>query len=232
MIHNRLVALFYRVGCFLFALFGLLSVMNIFSGRFNLAITAYYTIQSNFLAVILFAVLIFGTAKGLKQDGMIGRTGYYARFEMVCVIDLLLTLVVYWLMLAPSFFSMGGSFFLASFGNLAAHLITPLLCLMDYILFTDSGHLLYRDVYFVLIYPLAYVVLTSAAGLLGYVYSVNNDGTPARFPYFFYNFDQIGALAMLYIGALVLFFLLLSHGFYWFDKKVKKPVLLPMRNKD
>jgi hypothetical protein len=71
------------------------------------------------------------------------------------------------------------------------------------------------------------MVGSSLAGLLGYVYRVNPDSTPVRFPYFFYDFDQIGAQSFLYIGALIVFFLLLSHGFYWLDQKVKKPILIP-----
>jgi hypothetical protein len=122
---------------------------------------------------------------------------------------------------------MPSSYSAFEFSSVATHLITPLLVLLDYLLFTDSGHLRYKDIYLVLIYPLAYLTLSSVAGLMGYVYRVTPDGSPVRFPYFFYDFDQIGAQALLYIGALVLFFLLLSHGFYLFDKKVKKPVLFP-----
>ena len=143
------------------------------------------------------------------------------------MIDIMLTMFVFWVLLGPDLFTMNGPFAPFQFSSLATHLVTPLLCLLDYILFTDSGHLRYSDVYLVLIYPLVYMVRTSIAGLLGYVYRVNPDCTPLRFPYFFYDFDRIGAQSLLYIGVLVLFFLLLSHGCYWVDKKVKKPVLIP-----
>lgn len=227
MIKNRHIALHYRLFSSVFSLIGLLAVMNVFSGKFNPSILAYYTIQSNLLALFLFVLLFIRTLKERRKDGKIGKTGYYARFELVVVIDILLTMVVYWVLLSPTIFTMSGSYSQASFGNIATHLVTPLLCLIDYIAFTDSGHLQYKDVYLVLIYPLVYMIGTSIAGLLGYVYRTNLNGTAVRFPYFFYDFDQIGAQALLYIAALVLFFLLLSHGFYWFDKKVKKPVLLP-----
>jgi hypothetical protein len=220
------------MGGFIITLFGLLSVMDVFTGGFSTSILVYYTIQSNFLALILFALLIFRTLKNIRTEGEHGKTGYYPRLEMVCVIDLLLTFIVYWILLAPGFFTMSGPYSPFSFGSLATHLFTPLLCLLDYILFTDSGHLRYRDVYFVLIYPLAYLALTSTAGLLGYVYRIDPDGKPVRFPYFFYDFDRIGAQSLLYIGAMILFFLLLSHGLYLFDKKVRKPVLLPRQKQE
>ena len=143
------------------------------------------------------------------------------------MIDILLTMFVFWILLAPDLFTMNGSFKPFQFSSLATHLITPLLCLLDYIFFTDSGHLRYVDVYLVLIYPLAYMVGSSIAGLLGYVYRVNPDGSPSASPISSSTLDQIGAQALLYVGTLVLFFLLLSHGFYWMDNNVKKKPILP-----
>jgi len=45
-----------------------------------------------------------------------------------------------------------------------------------------------------------------------------------RFPYFFYDFDRIGAVSLVYIGALLVFFLMLGHIFYLFDRKIRKKV--------
>ena len=186
----------------------------------------YYTIHSNLLGFILFVLLIYATIKYYKKNGLHGEVGYHARFEIVCVIDLLLTFGVYWIMLVPQTFSMDENASLWTFKNLAVHLVTPLLCLIDYILFTPSGHLQYKDVYYVLIYPLFYVVFSSVVGFLGYVYRITATGRPVRFPYFFYDFDEIGLQSLLYIAILAIIFLLISHIFYWIDKKVKKPQLL------
>jgi hypothetical protein len=222
MIHNRLVALVFRFGSAVFALTGILLHLYMSSPRPDFSLFVYYTIQSNLLALVLFVMLGCRTAKALLREGRTGKTGYFARFEMVCVIDLLLTLVVYWVMLAPGAFSMGG--YNRSFGNVAVHLVTPLLCLVDYILFTDSKHLKYVDVYLVVIYPMLYLLSSTIMGYAGYVYRISAlDGKPERFPYFFFDFDRIGARAFIYIGILLVFFLLLSHGLYLFDKKVRKP---------
>ena len=227
MIHDRRIALSYRISSLIFSIIGLLAVTHAFTDNFSFSIFAYYTTQSNILGTFLFLLLSIRTLKELRKDGRRGSASFYTVFEMVCVIDLLLTLLVFWVLLAPTMFTMNGTFSPFEFGSIATHLVTPLLVLLDYFLFTDSGHLRYKDVFLVLIYPLTYLIGSSLAGLLGYVYRVNADGTPVRFPYFFYDFDQIGAQALLYIGALILFFLLLSHGFYLLDKKVKKPVLFP-----
>lgn len=223
MIKNRFAALIYRLFCLLFTLVGLLVHMDILNGNLNLRMFMYYTIQSNLLALAMFAILTAKTIRDIRKNGKLGPAGYYPRFEMVCCIDLLLTLIVYWVMLAPGAFSMGTETGLFSFDNLAVHLVVPLLCILDYFLFTTPGHLKYRDVYYVLIYPLFYVLFTTVAGLMGYVYRISSiDGRPVRFPYFFFDWDDVGAKGFLYILVLVAFFLLLSHLLYWLDKKRAK----------
>jgi len=145
---------------------------------------------------------------------------------MVCVVDLLVTLIVYWTLLAPGAFSMSENAKLWSFGNLSVHLFTPLLCLIDYILFAESGSLKYSDVYAILIFPLSYVAFSTVAGFSGYIYRTSSiDGSPVRFPYFFMDYDQLGLRAILYIGGLIAAFLVLSHAFYFLDRKWKKRAL-------
>jgi len=223
MIKDRRFALIFRTAALLFAVAGFLAMLGIFDGGPWRGILAYYTMQSNILAIILFGMLTVRTAMGLRE-GRRGSAGYFARFEMICTVDILLTFVVYWVMLAPMMFTMGEEYSMWAFDNLAVHGVTPLLCLLDYILFTQPRHLKYRDLYLVSTFPLAYVALTSLAGLLGYVYHVSQaDGLPVRFPYFFYDFDRIGLFSFVYIGALLIFFLLVGHVFYLFDRKIRKP---------
>ena len=225
MVRNRITALIFRSISFTLILTGLMSMLGITSGRLSLSVLMFYTGQSNLLALILFGLLITLTIKGVSENGTSGSAGYLARFEMICAVDLLLTLVVFWVMLAPGISGSGkGSYSLWTYENMAVHLITPLLCLADYILFSKPGHLKYRDVYLVTVFPFAYMVFSSAAGLAGYVYWTGSDGLPVRFPYFFYDFDRIGAASILYIGILTIFFIAVSHGLYFIDKKIRKPV--------
>ena len=221
MIKDRRFALVFRIVAFIVAVAGLLDMMGVFRGEVHFAALAFYTMQSNILVIVLLGMLIVRTAMGLRE-GVKGSAGYFARFEMICAIDIMLTLLVFWILLAPTLFSMVGGFSMWTFDNLAVHLFTPLLCLLDYILFTQPRHLKYRDVYYVSIFPIAYLIGTSIAGLLGYVYMTASDGNPMRFPYFFYDFDRIGATAFIYIGILILFFLFVGHVFYFIDRKVRK----------
>ena len=201
---------------------GFLDMLGIFSGELRLGTLMFYTMQSNILAIVLFAMLTLRTALGLRYEKT-GSAGYFARFEMICVNNIMLTFLVYWVLLAPILFTMVGEYSMWTFDNLAVHAFTPLLCMLDYILFTQPRHLKYRDVYCICIFPLAYMAATSIAGLLGYVYFTSAaDGLPVRFPYFFYDFDRIGVLSLAYIGAMVVFCLLAGHVFYYVDRRLRK----------
>jgi uncharacterized membrane protein YhdT len=197
--------------------------MNIFAGGLFVWRLMYYTIQSNILALFMFGLLLVKTIMAYVREGKHGKTGFFARFEMVCVTDLLLTMLVYWILLAPVAPSVGDEFAVFTFSNISVHLLAPMFCLIDYILFTESGHVKYRDVYAILIFPFLYIAFTSAAGFMGYVYRLSPDGRPVRFPYYFMDFDEVGLRAFLNIGVLVFIFLLIAHGFYLLDKKWKKP---------
>jgi len=222
MITDRRFALVSRSISLAFAIAGFLSMMGVFTGKLQPSMLMYYTMQSNVLAIVLFAMLVFRTAIGLRKEKT-GSAGYYARFEMICVTNLLLTFFAFWLLLAPRLFSMADEFSMWSFGNLAVHCITPFLCFIDYILFYKVHNLKYRDVYFSVLVPLFYFAVTSAAGLLGYVYRISViDGEPVHYPYFFYDYDRIGAEAIVYITVMVGIFILFVHIFYFIDVKRRK----------
>jgi len=217
MIRNKPIALAYRIASLLFAIAGILSLLGVFDGQWHGTTLFFYTAQSNLLAVALFAMLIAKTIKGIRGRDV--HAGYLPRFSMVVVIDILVTFFVYWILLAPTL----EGYEQWTFFNLSVHAVTPLLCLVDYILFTQPRHLKYRDVYAVVIYPVFYVIFATIAGFAGQVYWTEADGLPLRFPYFFFDYDRIGvAMSLVYIGALIFIFLLMSHGFYLVDAKIRK----------
>ena len=226
MIKNKLFALAFRLCAFVFATIGMLKQIGMFDGIMSLRPFMFYTIQSNLLAIILFAFLSVRTGMSLRE-GMRGSSGWHARLGMVCAVDLLVTLVVFWVLLVPEV----PASYLWTFDNIAVHTVTPLLCLFDFILFSEPRKLKYRDVYYVCIYPLVYVVFTTIAGLAGYVYYFSStfssptssyvEITPVRFPYFFLDFDRLGLMAFAYIGAILVFFLILSHAIFFIDRKFR-----------
>ena len=218
MIKSKKIALFYRSAAVLIATAGLLDLCGVFQGMFNVNVLYYYTAQSNIMAIVLFIILTVKTINGICNDDG-NNACYFPRFSMICTINVLLTFVVFWTLLVPQ---LAGILPLWTFSNLAVHAITPLLCLVDYIMFSEPRRLKYRDVYYVTIFPICYLIGSSLVGLAGHDYGLfNTDGAPVRFPYFFYDFDRIGLLALAYIAGIIVFFLIIGHIFYFIDKKRK-----------
>ena len=136
MVKNRGTALVFRTGALVFALLGLMKQLGIFNGSVNMGHFMYYTILSNILAVVLFALLITRTASELRE-GIHGRVDWYSRFEMICVVDLLVTMVVFWALLVPFV----DAAYLWTFENIVTHTVTPLLCLTDLTFTVSYSHI-------------------------------------------------------------------------------------------
>ena len=220
MIKNRVFALVFRIAGFFFALAGIFSSIGVFSRGLNLKMLMYYTIQSNIFVIVLFGILIVKTIIGLKKDGKSGNADYAPRLEFVCMVDIFITFLVFWTLLAPQLSKMAEGYSMWSFTNLATHGITPILMLVDYYLFTSFGRLKYRDAYCIAIFPILYFVMSTIAGFAGFTYAFGESGETTRFPYFFIDYDQNGWFVLLYVFAIVITILLLSHALYFLDKKL------------
>lgn len=225
MLQNKHIALVTRTASAIFALVGILAMGGLFRGAWQWSSFMFYTTLSNALAFVMFVYLAFATAASIRRDGDYGPLRRGAGFEMVCMADIILTFVVYWVLLAPKFPAEGRW----QFDNLAVHGVTPLLCVADYVLYTPPDSLKYRDVYGVIIFPLLYFAGTSFAGFAGYVYSREPSGQAVRFPYFFLDYDRIGAMVFVNVAIMLLVFLALSHALYFLNRKSRKQT--PARDK-
>lgn len=219
MLQNKRIALCTRTASAVFVLVGILSMGGLFRGEWRWSTFMFYTTLSNALVLVMFVYLAFSTAASIRRDGAYGPLRRGASFEMVCMADIILTFVVYWVLLAPTFPAEGRW----RFDNLAVHGVTPLLCVADYVLYTPPDSLKYRDVYGVLIFPLLYFAETSVAGFARYVYAREPSGRATRFPYFFLDYDRIGVMVFANVAVLLLVFLALSHALYFLNRRPRKP---------
>jgi len=223
MIQNRRFALAFRIIALLFAIAGVTAQIGIFGGNFYTEAFMYYTIQTNLLAIVLFAMLAVKTAKSLRE-GTCGSAGWFTRFEMVCVVNIMLTFSVFWLLISNRI----SSEYLASFENISTHLLIPLLCLADYVMFSEAHRLRYRDVYLTCVFPIIYFIFIHIISILGYTFDrglinehIISADVPSsvRFPYFFLDYERVGFMAIAYIMGILAFILLLGHGMYVIDRK-------------
>ncbi|MDR0446061.1 MAG: Pr6Pr family membrane protein [Oscillospiraceae bacterium] len=197
--NNRGIALGYRAVAFLLCLAGILETLGVFRGAVWWTGLLYYTVQSNILVLLMLGALLVKTALAVRRDGLNGSSSFFERLSAIITLAITVTFVLYWALLAPLMMGPG----LIAFGNLQVHGITPLLMLIDYFMFTKPGKLKKYDPLLFAAVPLAYFI---QATIIGFT-SSKPLFFGSRFPYFFIDFDQIGAGVFIYVGVITVVFL-------------------------
>jgi len=212
MVKNRLVALILRILFCGLAISGL-----IFGANFGTPLGRwfFYTRQSNLLVAALFLYLSIRTAVAIKKSGKKGSSCFIPRLQMGITLMILFTLVIFWAVLAP-FATKHGYDRLWTYGNLSTHFFTPIVAIVDYILFNEPGKLKKRDIGFAMLFPLASITTAFILGFSGFVFYIDDSGTNYNFPYFFMNYKIMGFLTiviMLGLSAIYFTFALLVYRF-------------------
>ena len=214
MIKNKWVALIFRIISLSLAVAGILATPGEFVGNVTWGIFMWFTIQTNALAAILFAIFILLTVKSMSKEGHYGDSSYYPRFTMIAVTSILMMSLSYWIILAPN-----SILSICTFSNITTHGITPLLLVLDYALFTKPGSIKHRDVYYGTIFPLSFVIFTYIAVALGYRYE-RFDGTYANYPYFFFDISTLGiGMVSAFIAGILVLIILIGYILYGIDRK-------------
>jgi hypothetical protein len=208
-IKNRLVSLIYKIITAAAALAGILLIGGFPSG-FNLRLFKYYTVQSNVLCLVFIAAAAVHAAIQIKKSGMSGPATLLPRFKGAVTLAITVTLLVYQFMLADTPFSMTSGYA----GNFLVHLLTPLLVILDWLLFDEKGRYNIFDPLRWGIIPFYYFIFALIAAQAGVTYLGGS-----RYPYFFLDADAIGAggVALYVLGIAVAFFAL-SYIVFAFDR--------------
>jgi hypothetical protein len=193
-----------------------------FKNTFKPVILLTYTIQSNILTAVFFGILLAGTllsipGGGKRPPSLEKPYGFFPRLSAFVTFAVFVTMLIVWFILAPTITQ--GTYSLLALDNLAVHLITPLLMLFDYILFTERGKLKRYDPLVCAIIPYVYM---AEAMTLGLTHSVRYDslGIHSYYPYMFLDIDRFGPWVILMVAVLTLFFLTIA--FFWrrLDRKL------------
>ncbi|MDR2196466.1 MAG: Pr6Pr family membrane protein [Coriobacteriales bacterium] len=212
---NRVFALCYRAAAFVLCLVGLLDTTGVLRGDFKGEMLLFYTTESNLLVLVMFGLLIARTVVSIRREGTRGPASYHERLSAVVSLAIAVTMLVFWLLLAPTF---GDTAFLLTYINLQIHLITPLLMLFDYLLFAVPGRLKRQDPWLFTLIPLAYFIQATILGFSGYVYTVLPGG-PQHFPYFFLDYYTLGGWVFAYGIAILAVFVGLAYGLLFVDRR-------------
>ena len=217
-IKKRKTALAFRLVSTCVAIAGILAIMFI-GGKFSLTTLLFYTLMSNIAVLIYFVITACFTYRDLLKDGPMGEVSYFPKISMFLAVDILLTLLVYWVLLAPQSFAMGSDYPIFSFANITVHTVTPLLMIVDYLIFNKRRVLKFYHSFYVLIFPLSYAAFAMLIGQLGYVFMMDSQGNPMHAPYFFMEIDKIGWMVLVYIAVIAVALSCLGLLGYLIDRK-------------
>jgi hypothetical protein len=213
---NRIVVLCYRAVAFVLCLIGLLDTTGVLRGTFNSELLLFYTTDSNILVLIVFGILIVKTIGDIREKGSTGPSSHCERLCAIVSLAITVTMVLFWLLLTPT---IEDPAFLFSYMNLQIHLLTPLLMLFDFFVFTTPGKFKRQDPWFFALIPLAYFGMATVIGFAGYTYHVSTARVDQHFPYFFIDFDVLGAGVFIYVIVISLVFVALAYLLFLFDRR-------------
>ncbi|MDR1354786.1 MAG: hypothetical protein LBJ43_00675 [Propionibacteriaceae bacterium] len=215
--NNRVFAISYRAFAMLLAAWGVLDTVGVFRGELNPTTLLAYTIQSNILVMVFFAVLLVKTitAKDAKSYG------FYPRLATHITLAITVTMLVTWCILMPTGMWKMGFAFVFGMQNLTVHMFTALLMIGDLLIFQERGRLKKADLVLCAVIPYLYLLEVMPLGL---THTMHYDalGIDSYYPYLFLDVDRFGWLVLLMIVGLTLFFIGLMAGWYRVDKKLAK----------
>jgi hypothetical protein len=222
-VNNWFFAAGFRAFGLLFTVWGVLTTTGALKNAFDPVLLLAYTIQSNILVAMFFGVLLAKTLlkKNSGKEGPEAREkpyGFFPRLSMCVALAIFVTMVVYWAILVPASGQGGFRWFLA-LNNLAVHLITPLLMIADYLMFTKRGLLKKYDPLLGTIIPFIYLLEVLP---LGFSHTVRYDslGNNSYYPYIFLDVDRFGARVILMVAGMTLFFLVIAFIWRRLDNKL------------
>ncbi len=210
---NRLVALCYRI------IFVILCAAGIYvslfeNGDFNASALIFYTMQSNLLCLVVMIMVIGDTVYKIRDSGIRGYNSAFPRLKGATTMVIAVTFLVFHFLLRPILFEAGMEDYAASFANIAVHYITPILFILDWLMFDKKGVYSRYDPLLWESFPLAYFIFAVIRAQVGGV--IPQVGS--RYPYFFIDIDAYGGMVALYVLGMAVFFIALGYVIVLIDR--------------
>ncbi len=211
-IHSRSASLAFKLFIAIIGTFGLVMATGLFTGNPETSFPFMFTNISN----IAVALYFWGAAIAIMRGAADGHAPWLPKLKYALMLAITVTWLVAHFLLNGGLVFMGGTFHL---DMLILHYIVPMCTIADWLLFDSKGHMSWTDPLTWPLFPLCYLVYVAIC-VLGFGVSVL--GEEGRWPYFFVNFDVLGAMAFAYIAVLLIAFVALGFVYVAIDKQLAK----------
>nr|WP_314842326.1 Pr6Pr family membrane protein [uncultured Microbacterium sp.] len=207
-VNSRPVALAYRLIALATIVTGVVRHSDILTGQPSWTTLLFYTMVSNLICLAWMLVLVVRTARDLRRGGARGTSTPSPRLSGAVMMAITVTMLIYLVVLVPTRFADGDTDVFSLTDNLI-HIVTPVLMIVDWLLFVPKGAFRWIDPLLWTLVPYAYLVWAFVHGALG------GEFTPGqKYPYPFMNVDALG-IAGVAQWIVALTFALIAVGFVY-----------------
>ena len=185
-LNSRPVALIYRILALAVIITGVIRHSDVLTGAPSWTTLLFYTMVSNLLCLVWVALLVVRTGRDLGRRGPAGTSTPSARASGAVMMAITVTMLIYLVVLVPTRFADGDTDIFSLTDNLI-HIITPLLVIVDWLVFVPKGSFRWTDPLLWTLIPYAYLVWAFIYGAVG------GEFTPdQKYPYPFMDVDALG----------------------------------------
>lgn len=219
MIKNKKIILGYRITYLLLCGYALYLNTKIWTGTFNTDMFNFYTSLSNifcFIYVLMDTVFI---GKQIKTGAVSKQTTCYPRLKGAVVMAITVTFLIYHFLLSADDLAKGLDHFFAA-KNMILHYISPVMIILDWLLFDTKGK--YKKIDPLLWLAVPYVYFGYTLLKAPFVDATFIEGT-SRYPYKFIALDLIGIdKVLINVVFITIGFIVLGYITYIIDRWLGK----------
>ncbi|MFC5338098.1 Pr6Pr family membrane protein [Leucobacter denitrificans] len=212
----RTIALPFRCVALVLITIGIIRITGMFTEEPSPKAWLFYTVLSNALCLVWVLLLVLSTIRDIAAFGTRGHSTPSARWSAAIMMAITVTMLVYIFVLVPSEFVQAGDYEAFSLTDNLIHVVTPLLLIVDWLLFVPKGQLRAADPIRWAFIPFGYLVLAFVYGALGGEFLEGSS-----YPYPFMNVVVYGNGGVaLWIGGLSIGLMLIGYVYFTLDRLI------------
>lgn len=209
-VRSRILAFGYRALAALVIMIGIARVSGLWTANPTWSSFLYYTVLSNVLCLGWMVASAIVTVRDAQRDGWSGASTPSARAAAAVMQAITVTMLIYLFVLTPALFTQPGAYQPFTLTDNLVHIITPILVIVDWLLFVPKGRLRRYDPLLWALIPYAYLVFAFAYSALGGRFA---GGTTAPYPFMNVETNGVGGVAGWIVGLTVA---LVAVGYLFF----------------
>ena len=196
----RGLAFFYRALASFVILVGIARVSNLMSAQPTWTAFLYYTVLSNVLCLGWMVASAIVTLRDAQAAGWVGTSTPSARGAAAVMMAITVTMLIYLIVLVPSTFEQPGTYEPFTLTDNLVHIVTPLLVIVDWLLFVPKGKVRRFDPFLWALPAYAYLLFAFTYSALGGRFG---GGTVYPYPFMDVDVHGVGGVALWIIGLTV-----------------------------